>query len=199
MKGILKDINLSSSGYKESSGGLNGKANPLQTASLGILSCFNCSKHVLHSHSLFFVDILPVKHLCFSSLFTDDNREETATTECENHVWWQHVQTKIGPSATYAIKRAMQCSRSSGFVISFFGDVSNASIASLLLIEFFLCIVTEDRRIHSLRLIWFRLVIVVVVKLFLANEIISSLIYLVLWISTLVVFVSDIFGGFCWS
>ena len=99
MNGILKETNLSSNAYRESSGGLVGNDRPFATASFGILCCFNCCKHVLHSHSLLSIDTLPVKHLSFISILTEVNFAVISTTEWENHVWWQHVQTNIGPTA----------------------------------------------------------------------------------------------------
>ena len=52
----------------------------------------------------FFSDTLPVKYLFFNSILTDDNFALTSTTECENHVWWQHVQTNVGPIAIISWK-----------------------------------------------------------------------------------------------
>ena len=63
-----------------------GNERPFATASFGILHCLSCTKHVLHNHSLFFSDTLPVKYLFFNSMLTEDNFLLTSTTECENHV-----------------------------------------------------------------------------------------------------------------
>ena len=124
MNGILKDINLSSNAYRHSSGGFVGNERPFATASFGILHCLSCTKHVLHNHSLFFSDTLPVKYLFFNSMLTEDNFLLTSTTECENHVWWQHVQTNVGPIAIVSWKCETHSVRFWPYFWACFADIS---------------------------------------------------------------------------
>ena len=89
-------INLSSSWYKLSSGGLFGHFIPLATDSFGILLSFNEFKQVWQTHSSSLTDVNFVQYnlLICVGMWMFFSME----TIFLNQVWWQNVHTYNGPT-----------------------------------------------------------------------------------------------------